>query len=386
MRTTIGIALALSLAACGGARVHGREAGAVAPLAVRPVAWNASQWPVGKVRAVADAGDVAAVFADDGAHVFNAGAHVATDASVKDWIDADTILGADGSGRWIIGVDGGGKIYHLRGRSSFEEVSERYGLGGRRVRNAAVLGTDFVGFLLDGEIALADGQHVTRFGMPAVHELVGGGGFGAGIANDQLLVFTAARRAVRSYALPEATHVALGPDGRLYATTKRGVYQSGPSGELDLVYESSSDSIHGLVASAEHVWFADGEELGVVDGGRVAESSGAKIPADAKLAASTTGDVWVLANGALARYGRVDPEPDLAQIWQQRLSGVFARSCAACHQPGGPSGVDLSNAEAWHSRRALIRERVLDSHTMPPAGRPLADADRAAIEAWAKAP
>jgi hypothetical protein len=379
-------AIALSvLAGCAGAGPHTREAGVVAPLAVRPVAWNAAQARVGKVRAVADAGDVAAVFADDGAHVFTSGVLVASDTSVTDWIDAETILGPDGSARWIVGVNARGRIYHLRGRSSFEDVSERYGLGDRKVRGAAVLGTSYVGFLLDGEVALADGTQVVRYGLAPLVDLTGGGGFGAGIAKDKLVVFTATNRAARSYALPEASAVAVGPDGRLYATTPRGVFASNAGGGLDLVYETSSDSIHGLVASAEHVWFADGTELGVIDNGRVAETTGAKIAPDAKLLASTSGDVWVLAGGALSRFARLDPEPEIARAWNEKLSGVFARSCASCHLPNGPSGVDLSTAEAWHSHRAMIKERVMTSRTMPPSGRPLADEDREAIRAFTEA-
>jgi hypothetical protein len=379
------LGLVVACAGCGGPSVHSREGGAVAPLAVRSVDWNAAHAAIGKVRAVTDAGDVAAVFSESGAHVFASGALVASDASVTDWIDADTILGPDGSARWIIGVNALGKVYHLRGRSSFEEVSERYGLGGHRVRGAAVLGMGFVGFLLDGEIALADGEHVTRYGLPSVAEIAGGNGFGAGLGKDKVLVFTAARRVARSYALAGATHVALGPDGRLYATTPRAVYGTNPAGELRLLYETKSDTIHGLVVSGEHVWFGDGEELGVVDGARVAETNGAHIAADAKLAASTTGDVWVLSGGALSRFARVDPEPDLAREWQGKLSGVFARACASCHLPNGPSGVDLSTAEAWHSHRSLIRDRVVVSHTMPPQGRSLDAADREAIRVWAEA-
>jgi hypothetical protein len=381
-----GLASLASLASmgCGGPGVHSREAGAVSPLAVRSVAWNASQTRIGKVRAVTDAGDVSAVFADDGAYVFTAGALVAADRSVTDWVDADTIFGPDGSARWIIGVNARGRVYHLRGRSSFEEVSERYGLGDRQVRGAAVLGTGAVGFLLDGEVALADGMKVTRYGIPRLLEIAGGGGYGAGVASDRVFVFGAAQRTLRSYDLPRATAATLGPDGRLYATTPRAVYASSPSGELDLVLETSGDSIHGLVASGEHVWFADGTELGVVDGARVAETSGAHIAEDAKLRASTTGDVWVLAQGALSRYARVDPEPDLQRAWNDKLSGVFARSCAACHMPNGPSGVDLSSAEAWQTRRALIKDRVVVTHTMPPQGRALTDADRDAIKGWAE--
>jgi mono/diheme cytochrome c family protein len=97
-----------------------------------------------------------------------------------------------------------------------------------------------------------------------------------------------------------------------------------------------------------------------------------------------TGDVWVLASGKLSRFARLDPEPELARAWKDKLSGVFARSCASCHQSNGPSGIDLSSAEAWHSRRTLIHDRVVVSRSMPPQGHALADPDRDAIKVWSE--
>jgi hypothetical protein len=134
------------------------------------------------------------------------------------------------------------------------------------------------------------------------------------------------------------------------------------------------------------VWLADGAELAVVEGDRVAETSGARIPADARLAPSATGDVWVLGGDGLRRYARVEPEPSLAVSWSSSLAPIFARSCASCHLPGGISGTDLSTAEAWESEKQTIAERVVARRSMPPEGHPLSDADRAAIAAWAGAP
>ncbi|HEY6458624.1 MAG TPA: cytochrome c, partial [Polyangiaceae bacterium] len=101
---------------------------------------------------------------------------------------------------------------------------------------------------------------------------------------------------------------------------------------------------------------------------------------------SSSGDVWVLSGGSLQRFARVDPEAALGARWSSSLAPVFARACATCHLPGGVSGTDLSSAEAWHSERAAIRRRVVDTRTMPPEGHELSDADRAAIRAWLEAP
>jgi mono/diheme cytochrome c family protein len=377
--------LAASALGCG-AGPHTRGAGAVAPLAVRPVAWNPAGTPVGKVQAVADAGSVVAVFGDAGATVFSSGAAVATDRSVTAWVDARAIRGADGAARWIVGVDARGHLYYLRGLSSFEDVSARYGLDGRRVLSAAMLDPTHVGFLLDRQIAVADGRRVTLYPTAPLATLFGNAGFGAGVGTDAVFLFDTAHLTSRTFPLRGVTRAAVGPDGRLYASTSRALYAATEQGDLALLYDAGGDTLHGLATSGDHVWFADGAELGIVQGDQVAETSGAHVAADARLAASPTGDGWVLSGGGLQRYARADAEPSLSVRWSTTLSPIFARSCAGCHLPGGVSGTDLSTAEAWHSERPAIRDRVVVTKTMPPEGHPLSDADRDAIKAWTEGP
>jgi hypothetical protein len=193
-----------------------------------------------------------------------------------------------------------------------------------------------------------------------------------------------AKMTARTFPLPGVTGAAVGSDGRLFATTARALYASTEHGDLTLVYDAGGETLHGLVASGEHVWFADGTELGVVDGERVSETSGARLAPDATLASSPGGDVWVLASGTLQRFARAEPEAALGITWSSTLAPIFARSCASCHLAGGVSGIDLSTAEGWQSERGAIRARVVASRTMPPEGHPLLDADRAAIQAWAE--
>jgi hypothetical protein len=359
---------------------HTRAAGALTPLTVRPVPWNPGNASVGNVRAVADAGNVVAVFGDKGATVLASGASVATDARVG-WVGAQTIAGADGAAHWIVGVDDHGHLYYLRGLSSFEDVSSRYGLDGRKLLAAAMLDASHVGFLLDGEVAIADGHRVTRYATGPLLDLAGGGGRGAGVQKDAVVSFDAAATQARTFPLPGVARVAVGPDGRLYAVTSRAVYASKADGTLGLVYDAGADTVHGLAASGAHVWFGDGAELGVVDGDHVAETTGAGVSADATLSPSSSGDVWVLSHGQLQRFTRVDPEPTMAAAWTT-LSPVFARVCSSCHGPNGSSGTDLSTPEAWESEKQAIRDRVVVSRSMPPEGHPLSDDDRRAIEAW----
>jgi hypothetical protein len=373
-------------AGCGAPGPHSRAAGAVSPLAVRTVAWNGGGASFGKVRAVADAGDVVTVFSDTGATVLSSRAVVATDASMKSCVDAATIAGADGTPRWIVGVDGAGHLHHLRASSAFEDVSERYGLAGQRIREATSMGTGLVGFRLDGDVAIADGSAVSRYALGPLSSFVGGGRLGVGVGADGLHVLDVAHKTRVTFPLEGATHAAVDPKGRVYATTTRAVYATDDRGELALVYEADGNTIHGLVASGDVVWFADGTELGVVDGAKVAETSGVHVAGDAKLAPSSTGDVWVVSSGVLSRYGRVVVEPALVATWSQTLAPIFARACAGCHLADGISGTDLSNAEAWQSERSMIKERVVVGRTMPPEGHALSDADREAIRAWAEGP
>ncbi len=382
---TLAALAALALAGCGAAP-HTRAAGAVTPLVVRRVSWNPAGAQVGRVAAVADAGRIVAVLGDSGATVLASGAVVAVDRTVTDWADAQTIRGADGSPRWIVGLDRRGRLFYLRGLSSLEDVSARYGLDGRALRGVAMLDAARVGFLLDGEIAVADGRRVVRYGTPAqagaLASLVGGAGQGAVVGAGVVTLFDGKMNA-RVFPMSGAAQAAIAADGTLYVRTARALYASTPRGELSLVYDAGDDTLHGLVASGGHVWIADGAELGVVDGEHVAETTGAGIARDSRLAPSPTGDVWVLGGGGVERFARAEPEPDLRATWTATLAPVFARACASCHVPGGISGTDLSTAESWESERQAIAERVLESRTMPPEGHPLSDADRAAIAAWA---
>jgi mono/diheme cytochrome c family protein len=268
--------------------------------------------------------------------------------------------------------------------SAFDDVSARYGLEGRPVRSLAMLDGQRVAFLLDHEVAVADGARVTRYGPVPWTSLAGGAGAGVGVVEDAVVVFDASTLAMHTYALPGVKAAAIGADGRLYASTARAIYAATPSGDLALVYDAGHASIHGLVAAGQHVWFADGSELGLVRDAGVAETTGTHVAPNAVVTASPTGDVWILSGGALQRYAVA--ETSASPAWSTTLAPIFARVCASCHQPSGVAGVDLSTAAAWDDERDAIRDRVVISKTMPPEDHPLSNADRAAIQAWTEGP
>ena len=174
--------------------------------------------------------------------------------------------------------------------------------------------------------------------------------------------------------------VAVTPAGRLFVATADAIWAEDARGDLALRFEASGMTIHGLAAAANRVWFADGAELGVIEGDQVRETHGARVSPAAALAGSPSGDVWALTGGALARYAVVGTGgPD----WDEAVAPVFRRACEGCHRAGGEAGVALGTREAWDKRRERIRTRVLVDRTMPPpGGKALSDADREAVRSW----
>jgi Cytochrome C oxidase, cbb3-type, subunit III len=381
VRRWVGIAwLACSVGCAPG--VHTRAGGGVGPLTVHEVAWNPTHADVGQVRAVADAAGVTAVFSDLGATIFASGAVVAVDGSGKDWVGATVLPGADGGARWIVGLSRDGRLYRLKDRSAFEEVSARYGLEGDSVRSVATLGGNRVAFLLAQDLAIADGASVMRYAAAGFSGLVGGGGFGGGLLNGSPYVFRSDDFRARRYDLLGAKRAAFGPDGSLYVATERAIYAALPDGDLSLSYDSQSNRVGQLTASGDAVWFTDGTELGAVQLDHVSETDSQPVSADTVLAPSATSDVWALSQGSLRRFSNAIASPDRLAAWTSNIAPIFARSCAECHQPGGLAGIDLSTAEDWVSERSAIRERVIETRTMPPQGHELSASDRAAIGAW----
>jgi hypothetical protein len=367
---------AVAVAGCGAAP-HTREAGGVSALAVREVDWNPARTDVGHVAAVADLEEDVVVFGDAGATVFSSGAEVSVDRSVRKWIGAATIPAADGGASWIVGVDGDGRVRRLRGRSSFEVVSERYGLGADHVRGLRACGGKYVGFMLERDLGISDGSSVARFSLGALDGLAGGGGIAAAFDARGIRRIDPEKGTTALFDLEGVSEVVVDPRGRLFASTPEGVFAEGDRGDLELRFRSADGRVHGLAVSGARVWFADGGELGVLEGDQVSASTGARLAPGARLVGSDSGDVWALAGGGLRRFAKAGGPP-----WAQAIQPVFARACAGCHAPGGASGIDLSTPGAWTARRDALRQRVVVTRTMPPRGHLLPERDRDAIRGW----
>ncbi|XXT18174.1 cytochrome c [Sorangium sp. So ce429] len=366
---------ALALAACA--------APAAAPLpqlAVRPVAWPAPG-ELGPVRALADDGRRVVLFHDGAAAIFVDGALARVERAPHRWASAAALPAPDGNGTWIVGVDAEGRLLRLPGEGSFELVSDRYGLERAAVRSALGLGGGGAAFALDGEIAVAAGALVTRYATgPLAAFAAGGGRVAFAPGGDGLRALDIATRALRAYPLPDgpALLLAVKGAGALLAATPSALYEEDGAGVLRLRLQASA-ALHGLAVSGDRVWFADGDELGVLDEAGARETRGARLPRDGRLIGSPGGDVWLLASGALRRFAAA--EGDAGPAWDE-IAPVFARTCAPCHLPRGEGGVDLSTGAAWTSRRDAIARRVIEERTMPPPGHALSEADRARIRAF----
>jgi len=105
----------------------------------------------------------------------------------------------------------------------------------------------------------------------------------------------------------------------------------------------------------------------------------AKLTAHAALIGAPSGDVW-LADAGVKKLSLVHAVDD--SRWRHEVQPVFARVCAHCHMPGGSADVDLSTAASWTAEHDELVRRVIATRTMPPAGTPLSDSDRAALAKW----
>jgi mono/diheme cytochrome c family protein len=143
------------------------------------------------------------------------------------------------------------------------------------------------------------------------------------------------------------------------------------------------------------VWLALDGELAMWRDGTLAISDGANIAGDARIFASPSGDIWVLASTALARYsGLAQAQPgDDEGAWKIGVLPVYARVCSNCHGPKGSgkdsSNVDLSTYDAWKAKRDRVLDRVVGAagtpRQMPPpsSGYSITPAELDAIKAWA---
>ncbi len=354
-----------------------------ARLDVHRVEWNPRHDALPAVTGVEDLGGDIVVFARGSTAVISNGVVSVDQRELR----AGAIVPApDGSGSWITSLDDHGRVFRLRARRTFEPVSDRYGLEGQTVRSLAGFGGRFVAFAFGNALALADGTTVTRFEVANPLSLTGTAERDARVwvtREHDLIELDPSHRTTHAYEL-EAPLVA-SANGHVFVASKRAIYEEQPDGTLALRYVGSGDVV-GLAAAGDHVWFTEGQELGVLAAHGVSLTHGARLPIS-RLVGSPSGDVWTIdSHGALTRFAIGANAPTTRGAWSDVIAPVFARACAGCHAPDGTAGIDLSKEGAWRTKHDLLHQRVVVDHDMPPQGHSLSDADRATLRAWIDAP
>ena len=393
------VVLLLGLAACGR---HGDDtADGASALAVTPVGWNPSNADVGQVAAVVEKDQTLFVFGSKGVVTLTGGAIVSTDPTITSWRDAASLPSPDGASTWLVGVDGGGRLQRIFPDRAPADVSGAYGLGAAKVTAiAAASATNApIAFLLEDGLAIDDGKNVTHYAA-ATPRALAASDHGVAFA-DGTGVRVFARSQETDLALADATLVAWTGDSLVFATPHQ-VYRLA-NGQTELVYDAGPRTIRQLAAAGAFAWLAIDDELAQTQaqGGGVVLGSGPTLGPGAKLAPSSSGDVWVLDGGQLARYSgsvaaagpSAAPSADEGK-WTATVQPIYASVCSNCHSPAGSgrssANLDLSTYEAWNTLRSTIYGRVVaqagSATAMPPptSGLTLSDAQRSAIAAWAQ--
>jgi len=358
------------------------DAGPPAPgvLRVRRVPFNASGAALGRVQAVADTGDLVTLWGDRGMTVLRGGAVTATDASATAWRAAAVVPAGDAAGgSWHVGIDGMGRVWRLRDGRMLEQVTSRYRLDMRDARTVAPLDATRTAFGVAMGFGVADGMRVLYWDDPAFAAMTAGGGRIAAVTAEGVRVFDPTARRFLQYPLPGVTGAALDAMGRLHVAAGAVYYAEDAMGQL-VARLTARVPMRSLTFSGSRLWLVAGGALGAVEGDALAVADEVRVPAEASLRPSASGDVWVLGPATLERYGP-DDSPD-RRLWEETVRPVFARRCTPCHQPGGTANLDLSTYAAWVMRRASVRTQVLDLGAMPPNPPPLAADDRAALARW----
>lgn len=370
----------------------GRPDSGVVPegsVAVQTVPWSTQPDAVGKAAAVADSEEDVAVFGSLGAAVFSGGLPVGSDSAVVSWRGAAVVPALDLPESWLVGVSQLGRVYRMRNRAMLQEVTDRYSLGGRPVREVVALSPTRTALALADRLAVADAQTVEFYDL-ALRGLTAAAGRLAGFdANGVVqLDFTGGPvAAIDRLPLDGVVAVAydVSAEQVLLAATAQALYIV-QGGTLSKAYDAPTGSpISALAASGSGVWVALGSELALFRGAQLLHGPAGKIPAGGRLVGSPSGDVWVLGGPQLVRLGEKLAGGADENRWRRTMLPIFQRYCRMCHLPGGSANLDLSAYSQWAPRRDRIRQRLIEQAPtpMPPVTvGALTPAELLAVQRW----
>lgn len=361
----------LALGGCGGRGAAGPFSEGTVTLQTVPFA--APSEVVGKVAAVADSLDDVAVFGSLGASLWQSGIEVGSDAAVVSWRAAAVVPALDLPESWLLGITRQGLIYRLRSHVALEEVTARYALAGRPVREVVALSPTLTAFALGDQVAVADAKNVSFYDI-AAGGLAGASGRLAAFDDAGVIELDFTNpQGVTMARLPLAEVVAVAFDisaqQSLVAATAAALYVE-QDGALLKAFDAPADSpITGLAGSGSGVWVALGSELALFRGSQLLHGPVGKVPENGRLTGSPSGDVWLLGGPQLVRLGEKAAGGADENRWRRTMLPIFQRLCRMCHLPGGSANLDLSTYGQWSLRRDRIQRRLVEQQPtpMPPA-------------------
>ena len=359
--------LLVALAACA--------AHAPPPVALTP----GPSFPDARADQIVEQGDLAYLFGPDRITIARGG--IATTVvplalpsshPARVWTSAASIPALDGDGRWIVATRYDATLWRVTTSGELESIGDRFRAG--TVTQIGSTGATIALGLPGATGVTSDGVHVARY--PIAGELA--------VAHDRLAVATATSTELWDLAkgtrqvFAVAGHPAFldgaGPEPRLVVMQPDALWFA----RGGVLHRVAVPAAYAAAVGGARLWLRDGTTLFVMLDDEL-RATDAKVTAHASLIGTPSGDVW-LADRGVTKLSLVHTTDD--SHWQHDVQPVFARVCAHCHLPGGSADVDLSTAAAWTSEHDELVRRVIATRTMPPAGTPFSESDRAAIAGW----
>ncbi|HEY4239088.1 MAG TPA: cytochrome c [Kofleriaceae bacterium] len=319
------------------------------------------------LEAVVATKDALYLFSPGGVSVVRGGAvagHAPVPRGHGPW-SAALVRALDGDGAWIVAARGG-HLVRVTAGGDLEPLADRLGLGDARVLAVAGADRTLAVELPDAVALTADGTHMTRIPVGPTLGIAAAPGLVAVGTKDCVVIYDLAHGTSRTFTTPALVSVHF-IGAELVVETRDALYVGSPTSLARVARPARCM----LATSGARLWCDTAYILLGTRFARVASTAPAS-----RAIGDGTGAAWTPAATRISLVAAEDPE------WLARVAPVFQRACARCHLPGGDAGFDLSTAAAWRGDRDELRHRVVETRTMPPAGIPLSDADRAALAAW----
>ncbi|HET9624524.1 MAG TPA: cytochrome c, partial [Kofleriaceae bacterium] len=290
------------------------------------------------------------------------------------WAEAIAMPALDDAATWVVARTAAGTLWRITTGGDLVPIHDLLGLAppirsiASTAAGAAAGAT--AAFAMDHAIGvLHDRAHLAQFPLPDGPGALAVSPTRLAIRRaDQLEVWDLGARHRARFTVPGLVAAGFAGD-TLVAASRDAVFVEA---DHQLHRRAAPAPITGLAIAGARAWLATTAGLFRVDADRLTR---ADAPAADRVLGLAGGDLVT----ATARLSPARPDDD--PRWIADVAPIFRRVCARCHAPPGDA-LDLSTAAAWRAHRAALERRVVETRSMPPAGTPISDADRAALAAW----